>query len=461
MRLRPSPASRRRPRTPPTAAQVVGRVRALGKQQGWTLAPTPLGPVIDGALSLLEPQSRTSGVTVQRALPPGLPPVLGDAVMLRQVMVNLCRNAMEAMATSPRRQLTIDARAETEGGRTGRQVVTVTVADTGPGMSAEANARAGEAFYTTKRTGTRLHAPYGRAGAGYFLGRDEDFAMPLLGAHMSIAGGYYKAADAAAALGMDTVQIFTKNNNQWAAKPLTEEATERFREAVAAHGLRKNCSHASYLINLASPDAELRAKSADALTVEVERAEALGLAGVVLHPGAFLKSSEDEGLVRVAEGLDLVHGRTEGVMAEVWLEATAGQGTCLGHRFEHLGAIRSAVADAARVGVCVDTCHIFAAGYALESEADYEATIADLARHVGLQHVRAWHLNDSKKPLGSRVDRHDHIGEGHMGLEPFRRVTNDPRFADLPMFLETKKETRDGREMDAVNLETLRKMTAG
>ena len=285
--------------------------------------------------------------------------------------------------------------------------------------------------------------------------------MPLLGAHMSIAGGYYKAADAAAALGMDTVQVFTKSNSQWRAKPLTDDDTARFRDAVEAHGLRRNCSHASYLINLASPDAELRSKSADALTVEVERAEALGLDGVVLHPGAFLKSSEEEGLARVAEGLDLVHDRTEGVEADVWLEATAGQGTCLGHRFEHLGTIIQETASSERLGVCIDTCHVFAAGYALGTEAEYEATIAELDRHVGLGRVRAWHLNDSKKPLGSRVDRHDHIGEGHMGEGPFRRVLTDERFAELPMYLETKKEQRDGREMDAVNLETLRRLATG
>lgn len=153
------------------AAQVVGRVRALGKQQGWTLAPTPLGPVIEGALSLLEPQSRASGVTVERALPPGLPQVTGDAVMLRQVLVNLCRNGMEAMAASPRRQLTIEARPEIEGGRTGREVVTVTVADTGPGMSAEASARAGEAFFTTKPTGTGLGLSACRTIAALHKGR--------------------------------------------------------------------------------------------------------------------------------------------------------------------------------------------------------------------------------------------------------------------------------------------------
>ena len=280
--------------------------------------------------------------------------------------------------------------------------------------------------------------------------------MPLLGAHMSIAGGYYKAADAAAALGMDTVQIFTKNNNQWAAKPLTDDETRRFRDAVSKYGLKHNCSHASYLINLGSPDDALHAKSADALTVEIERAEAFGLDGVVLHPGAFMKSCEEDGIARVAAGLESVHKRTAGVTTQVWLEATAGQGTCLGHRFEHLRDIIAAVAASDRLGVCIDTCHIFAAGYPLIERADYEATIAELDATVGLNRVRAFHLNDSKKDLGTRVDRHDHIGEGFLGLEPFRHILNDPRFATLPMFLETKKEQRDGREMDAVNLETLR-----
>ena len=284
--------------------------------------------------------------------------------------------------------------------------------------------------------------------------------MPLLGAHMSIAGGYFKAADAAAALGMDTVQIFTKSNAQWAAKPLTDDDMARFHDAVARHGLRRNCSHASYLINLASPDAALRKKSADALTIEVERAEALGLDGVVLHPGAFLKSTEDEGLDRVAEGLGRVHERTAGVSTEVWLETTAGQGMCLGHRFEHLASIIAETAGGQRLGVCVDTCHVFAAGYPLTTAEDYAATVDALDTHVGLARVRAFHLNDSKKKLGSRVDRHDHIGEGCLGREPFRHVLNDGRFAELPMFLETKKEQRDGREMDAVNLETLRGLFA-
>lgn len=280
--------------------------------------------------------------------------------------------------------------------------------------------------------------------------------MPLLGAHMSIAGGYYKAVDAAAAFGMDTVQIFTKNNNQWRAKPLSDEDVRLFREALERTGIRKPCSHDSYLINLASPDDALWEKSIAAFIEELQRAEALGLLGVVMHPGSFVISDEEAGLARVVEGLDIACRETKQCAVEVWLEVTAGQGTNLGHRFEHIAYIIEHAKYPQRMGVCVDTCHIFAAGYPLGTDAEYEATIGDLDRVIGLDRVRAFHLNDSKRELGSRVDRHAHIGEGHIGLEPFRRVLNDKRFADLPMYLETNKETRDGEEMDAVNLRTLR-----
>lgn len=282
--------------------------------------------------------------------------------------------------------------------------------------------------------------------------------MPLLGAHMSIAGGYYKAANAAAELGMDTVQIFTKNNNQWAGKPLSDDDIERFRTAVDEHGLKHNCSHASYLINLGSPDDALWTKSIDAMVVELERAEALGLEGVVMHPGAHVKSGEDAGLERIAAGIDDVHRKTDGITTKIWLEATAGQGSCLGHRFEHLAHTFDNVAQPERLAVCIDTCHIFAAGYPLIERKDYLATIRELDTVVGLDRVEAFHLNDSKKAFGSRVDRHDHIGEGELGLEPFRHVLNDKRFKKLPMFLETKKEERDGQPMDAINLQTLKSL---
>ncbi len=280
--------------------------------------------------------------------------------------------------------------------------------------------------------------------------------MPLFGSHLSIAGGYYKAADAAAQLDMQTVQIFTKNNNQWRAKPLTDDDAARFKAAVEKAGLQKCCAHNSYLINLGSANVELFEKSRDAMIIELERAEALGLSGVVMHPGSYVDDTEEGGLKRIVKGIDQIHKATKGFETELWLETTAGQGTCLGHRFEHLREIIDRVKHPELLGVCVDTCHIFAAGYAIGTEAEYQATFQEFDDIVGLDRIRAFHINDSKKPCGSRVDRHDHIGEGHLGLEPFRHLMNDSRFDDLPMYLETKKEKRDGVEMDAVNLKTLR-----
>lgn len=282
--------------------------------------------------------------------------------------------------------------------------------------------------------------------------------MPLFGSHLSIAGGYYKAAEAAGGFGMQTVQIFTKNNNQWTGKPLGDDEIRRFQAAVREHGLKSPCSHDSYLINLASPRDDLWAKSLEAFVIELERAEALGLSGVVMHPGSYVDSTEAEGLVRIGRALDEVHRRTAGFAVQTWLEVTAGQGTNLGYRFDQLGTIIRNAHDPERFGVCLDTCHLFAAGYGLKTKAEYDATMQQLDEQIGLDRVRAFHLNDSKKEQGSRVDRHEHIGEGHLGLEPFRFVLNDPRFQGLPMYLETKKEKRDGEEMDAVNLRVLRSL---
>lgn len=280
--------------------------------------------------------------------------------------------------------------------------------------------------------------------------------MPILGSHLSIAGGYHKAVYQAAGYGMGTVQIFTKNNNQWQGKPLLEEEIERFREAVQETGLQSPCAHDSYLINIGNPDREKWQKSVDALLVELQRAEALGLAGVVMHPGSFLDDTPEAALTRIAQGIDEVHAQTEGFACELWLETTAGQGTNLGHRFEHLQAILDQVQAPERLGICVDTCHIFAAGYPLQTAEEYQATFDEFDRLIGTQRIRSFHLNDSKKPLGSRVDRHEHIGEGELGDEPFRHLLNDPRFAEHPMYLETKKEVRDGQDMDVVNLNRLR-----
>jgi len=279
--------------------------------------------------------------------------------------------------------------------------------------------------------------------------------MPLFGAHKSIAGGYHNALLAAQALRCDTVQLFTKNNTQWRAKELTAEDVGLFQSTLAAAGLRFLTAHDSYLINLASPDPTLYARSLEAFIIEMQRAEALGLRYLVTHPGAAIDGDVDAGLARVAQALDEVHARLPGLKLKVLLETTAGQGTSLGHRFEHLARILTLVAEPERLGVCLDTCHVSAAGYALAPLKDYRATLREFDRVVGLSRLRCFHLNDSLKPHGSRVDRHAHIGKGHLGLEPFRLLVNDPRFRNRPMILETPKEEGE-QDMDTVNLNVLR-----
>ncbi len=280
--------------------------------------------------------------------------------------------------------------------------------------------------------------------------------MPLFGAHMSVAGGLHKAVEAARAHGCATVQIFTKNASQWAARDLAADEVKTFRRALRASGLRGATAHDSYLINLASPDPALFRRSVEAFVVELRRAETLGLSYLVTHPGAHVDSGEEAGLERVARALDEAHARCPGFRVKVLLETTAGQGSTLGHRFEHLARILALTAEADRVGVCFDTCHVFAAGYALAPEAEYRATMRAFDRAVGLKRLRVFHVNDSLKPLGSRVDRHAHIGRGCLGTEPFRLLVNDRRFRNRPMILETPKEDGPVKDMDAVNLGTLR-----
>ena len=278
---------------------------------------------------------------------------------------------------------------------------------------------------------------------------------------MSIAGGYFKAVEAAAETGCDCVQIFTKNNNQWRAKPLTDDDASRFKNALAEHGIIHPLSHASYLINLASPDAALCQKSVDAMVVELERANRLGIPYVVVHPGSFTTSSEDEGIETMIRSLDEIIERTSKLKTITLLENTAGQGSNLGWKFEHLGAMIKGVKVSDRIGVCIDTCHAFAAGYGLAETVDYEKTVKKMGRAFGIRKIKAFHLNDSKKPFGSRRDRHENIGLGEMGLEPFRNLLNDKRFAKVPMYLETPKgENDDGEDLDKVNLEQLRKLVA-
>ena len=278
--------------------------------------------------------------------------------------------------------------------------------------------------------------------------------MLELGAHMSIAGGHEQAIERATAFGMTACQIFTKNANQWSAKPIDQAAAERFRERWAESGLRALVAHDSYLINLASPDDALREKSRLAFRDEVDRCELLGVPYLVTHPGGHMGSGVEAGMARVVEAINRIHDeRPEGVTA-ILLETTAGQGTCLGRSFEELAGILALIEDQRRVGVCFDTCHAFAAGYDLRDRPGYEATMRAFDDAIGLERLRVFHLNDSKKGLGSRVDRHAAIGEGELGPEAFGFVLNDPRFDGLPGILETPKG--DDGEEDRRNLATLR-----
>jgi deoxyribonuclease-4 len=277
---------------------------------------------------------------------------------------------------------------------------------------------------------------------------------------MSIAGGYYKAVEAARTAGCDCVQLFSKNNSQWRAPPITTAQAVQFRQALAELQITHPLVHSSYLINLASPDDELWRRSIDGLAVELQRADQLGIPHVVFHPGAYVKSSEHEGLDRIVRALREVRRQTLDTGVTCLLETTAGQGTCLGHRFEHLAAILNQLQDPQKFGVCLDTCHIFAAGYPLAKRRQCKEMVAQLDQTVGLSTIKAIHLNDSKQPCGSRKDRHEHIGRGQIGLEPFRWLLNDSRFRHVPMYLETAKGEHQGRSWDEINLATLRGLIA-
>ena len=287
--------------------------------------------------------------------------------------------------------------------------------------------------------------------------------MPRLGAHLSIAGGLPRAVDRAEASGCAALQIFTKSAGQWRARELPPEEIALFKRRVRQTGLRPVVAHNSYLINLAAADAALREKSIEALRDELDRAEALGLDGLVMHPGSFTSGTESAGLRMIAEGLAQIFEERPEARTRVLLEHTAGQGTNLGHRFEHLAEIIQRLNGSRRVGVCLDTCHLIASGYDITSDKGYEETFRQFGRIVGFSRLKVFHVNDSKKPCGSRVDRHEHIGKGCLGLEPFRRILNDPRFAKLPMLLETPKlDTPESRRksdvdpLDRMNLNVLR-----
>jgi deoxyribonuclease-4 len=289
--------------------------------------------------------------------------------------------------------------------------------------------------------------------------------VPRLGAHLSIAGGLPRAIDRARALKCDALQIFTKSAGQWRARPLPDDEIVLFRQRVAETGIRPVVAHNSYLINVATSQPELREQSIAALREELDRAEVLGLDGLVMHPGSYTSGTEADGLRLIAEGLARLLDERPAMQTRILLEHTAGQGTNLGHRFEHLAEIIDRLGSTPRVGVCIDTCHLLAAGYDICAADGYQRTFQEFDRIVGIARIGAFHLNDSKKPCGSRVDRHEHIGKGCLGLEPFRLLLNDPRFADHAMLLETPKlETPESRRRsdvdpyDARNLRALRKL---
>ena len=275
-----------------------------------------------------------------------------------------------------------------------------------------------------------------------------------LGAHMSISGGLHLAIDRAVAVGCNVVQIFTRNSNQWKGKPVSEADAALFRSKFAASGLHEVISHDIYLINLAAPPGETRDKSVAAFRDELETCARLGINKVVMHPGSHLTESPQVGLERVIQAFDQLFSEVPQFEGKVLIETTAGQGSNLGRTFEELAEIINGSRFPEKFGVCFDTCHTFAAGYDTATEEGYRDTMEQFDRLIGVARLECFHFNDSKKGLGSRVDRHEHIGQGTLGLNPFRYILNDPRFINVPKILETPKG--DNNEMDEANLAILR-----
>ena len=276
------------------------------------------------------------------------------------------------------------------------------------------------------------------------------------GAHMSTSGGVWRALQRGRSIHCEVVQIFVKNNMQWFGKPFSPEDLARYANELAADSFACVFGHAGYLINLGGPASANRDRSVQSLVQEIELATQLGLPFLVLHPGAHLGAGEAAGIRQVTAGLDEVFGATAKSPVRIALENTAGQGTCLGNRIEHLAAVFERVKKPERLGVCLDTAHFFAAGYDLRTPKGWNAAIGEVASRIGLKQILAFHLNDSKTGLGSRVDRHEHIGKGAMGKEAFRHIVNDPRFKNHPGCLETPK-SEDLHE-DVQNLATLRSL---
>ena len=289
-----------------------------------------------------------------------------------------------------------------------------------------------------------------------------------LGAQISSAGGVYKAFARADEVGCDTMLVFTKSNRQWAAKPLTDKDISAYKKAEAEYeNIFPVAVHASYLINIASPESDIWDKSYEALKVEIERAAAFGIPLITFHSGSYVSSDEQAGLAAIAKGLRRLLKETADSAPEttICLETMAGQGTNLGYRFEHLAQVLEACEKDSRLGVCLDTCHVFAAGYDIRTPETYEATLAEFDRVVGLDQIKVFHFNDSKYDLGERKDRHEHIGKGSIGLQGFANFINDPRWAKHAAHIETAKTEKDDEgnevEMDPINIAALRDLVAG
>jgi len=277
-----------------------------------------------------------------------------------------------------------------------------------------------------------------------------------LGAHMSIAGGVENAVLRGQSVGCEAIAMFTKNNNQWKAKKLTQEDADKFNAALIETGIQPVVAHSSYLINLGSPDNVLWKKSTASMEDELARCELLGIPYLVVHPGSHKGKGVEYGLKRVAAAMDQIHAKHPNWRVMTLIEHTAGQGNHLCHLFEEIARVRELIAQKKRVGVCLDSCHLLAAGYDLRKPDTYADVFKKFSDLVGIEQVKAWHLNDSKTPLGSRVDRHDHIGKGKVGRAGFKNIMNDPRWDKLPGLLETPKD-EDMKE-DKVNLRVLRRL---
>jgi deoxyribonuclease-4 len=283
--------------------------------------------------------------------------------------------------------------------------------------------------------------------------------MDLLGAHVSIAGGIHNAVDRGVGSGCGVIQIFTQNSNQWKGKAVSPADAKLFRDKLAASGISHVVSHDIYLINLAAAPGEVKDKSLIAFREEMQRCAALGIEKIVMHPGSHNGDGEETGIRRICEAFDQLFAEVPEYTGKVLLENTAGQGTNLGYRFDHLKAIIEGSSYPSRFGVCFDTCHAFASGYPIADRDGYRRTFDEFDAALGIDRLMAFHLNDSKKGLGCKVDRHEHIGAGALGLEPFRFILNDAQFKLVPKFIETPKGDAD--EMDAVNLKLLRSLVEG